>query len=263
MRDNRPIGIFDSGVGGLSILREVKKHLPNESFVYLADQANNPYGGRSEKEIQKLSSNVITFLLARNVKLIIIACNTATVSSISYLREKFDIPLIGVVPVIKTIAQSTKSGKVAVFSTPATAKSKYLADLIEKFGGSAKVYKVGSSGLEHLIEEGIVDGPKIDEALKSALKSINTEGIDCIALGCTHYPFVVKEIIKVVGPRIKIFDSGDAIGRRTREVLDNEHLQADGQGEDFYYTTGDPKRFKMVAEKLLGVKLKNIDQAKL
>ena len=194
MADSRSIGIFDSGVGGLSILREVKKYLPGESFIYLADQANNPYGGRSEKEIRKLSSKVISFLLKEDVKLIIIACNTATVSSISYLRKKFDIPLIGVVPVVKTLSKYTKTGRVAVFSTPATSKSKYLTDLIKKFGGDAKVYRIGSSGLEHLIEQGEISGSQIDKTIKKALEPVISENIDCIALGCTHYPFAVKEI---------------------------------------------------------------------
>ena len=261
MYDNRPIGIFDSGVGGLSIYREVKKQLPSESFVYLADQAHNPYGGRPEKEIQRISSNVVSFLLKKKVKLVIVACNTATVSSISYLRAKYKIPLIGVVPVIKTIAKKSKSGRAAVFSTPATAKSRYLSNLIKKFGGKTKIYKVGSSGLEHLVEQGITEGRQINNALKKALTPLLTQDVDALALGCTHYPFLIPAIRKIVGPKIKIYDSGGAIARRTIEVLQNEDLLSQKSGKDRLFTTGDVKKFKSVAEKLLGVKLDHVGKA--
>ena len=261
MYDNRPIGIFDSGVGGLSIYQVVKKHLPQESFVYLADQANNPYGGRPEKEIQKLASNVVSFLAQKNVKIVIVACNTATVHAINELRSVFAIPIIGVVPVVKTLSRNTKSGKVAVFSTPATAKSTYLSNLIKKFAPNIEVYKVGSSGLEHLVEQGVTEGREIDKALKIALIPLVAKDVDSIALGCTHYPFIESQMKKVLGSKIKIYDSGIAVARRTKQVLENENILAKRRVEDYFYTTGDDSKFKKVAEKLLGEKLAHVEKA--
>lgn len=260
---NHPIGIFDSGVGGLSILESVKKLLPNESFVYLADQKNNPYGGRSAEEIQELASKDVKFLLDKKVKLIIIACNTVSVNAIEYLRSKFDIPIIAVVPVVKTIAQKSKSKKAAVFSTPATAKSKYLKDLIKKFAGGIEIYSVGTSKLEHLVEDGIVDGPKVRKAIEKVLLPLIEKQVDAIALGCTHYPFLTKEIKKVVGLKAEIYDSGGAIARRTEYVLSHEGLNAEKKKEDYFYTTGNLNKFKDVSEKLVKFKLSNLERVKI
>ena len=240
---DRSIGVFDSGVGGLSILTAVKELLPNESFVYLADQKNNPYGGRSVSEIKKLSSKVIEFLIDKKVKLVIVACNTVSVNAIDYLRSKFSIPIIAVVPVVKTISEKTKTGEVLVLSTPATAKSQYLKNLIKKFSNGKKVHVVGTSRLEHLAEKGIITGPKVKSAIKASLSIIKNSNIDSIALGCTHYPFLTKEIQKFVGPNVYIYDSGGAIARRTKVVLENEKLLSEKSNEDVLYTTGDEKDF--------------------
>ena len=252
--NNQPIGIFDSGVGGLSILSSVKKLLPKESFVYLADQKNNPYGGRSVSEIRKLSSKVIAFLINKKAKLVIVACNTVSVNAIDYLRSKFEIPIIAVVPVVKTISQNSKTGEVLVLSTPATAKSQYLKNLIKKFSNGKKVYVVGTSRLEHLVEKGIITGSKVNAAIKASLSTIKDKNFDSIALGCTHYPFLIKEIQKVVGPKVKIYDSGGAISRRTKVVLENEKLLSSESKGDVFYTTGDAMEFKRVSKKLLGRK---------
>jgi glutamate racemase len=249
---NHPIGIFDSGVGGLSVLDTVRKFLPKESFVYLADQKNNPYGGRSTLEIKKLSSRALSFLVEKDVKIIIVACNTVSVSAIEYLRGLFKIPIIGVVPVVKTISEKSRTGKGAVLSTPATAKSEYLKKLIEKFADGVEIYTVGNSKLEHLVEKGIIEGPEVVKTLKDSLLPLLKNRVDSLALGCTHYPFLIPEMKKVVGERMNIYDSGGAIARRTRYVLSYESLLANEKKEDLYYTTGDPERFRKIAEKLTG-----------
>lgn len=251
---DRPIGVFDSGVGGLSILSSVKELLPNESFVYLADQRNYPYGGRSVSEIKELASKAIQFLIDKKAKLVIVACNTVSVNAIDYLRSKFKIPIIAVVPVVKTISEKTKTGEVLVLSTSSTAKSKYLKDLIDKFSNGKKVDVVGSSRLEHLVEKGFVSGQKVKSAIKDSLSIIKNSKIDSIALGCTHYPFLTKEIQKFVGPKVKIYDSGGAIARRTKVVLENESLLSDKSNGEVFYTTGDAEEFKKVSKKLLGSK---------
>ena len=260
---NNPIGIFDSGVGGLSILASVKTLLPRESFVYLADQKNNPYGGRSVSEIQNLSSKVISFLVENKAKLVIIACNTVSVSAIDYLRSKFDIPIIAVVPVVKTIGEKSKTGRAVVFATPATAKSQYLKDLIKKFANGTKIYTIGTSKLEHLVEEGIITGPKVRSAIENSLLPLIEKQVDSIALGCTHYPFLTPEIKKIVGSKVIIYDSGGAIARRTEYVLAQEKLAATEKGEDYYFTTGDAAKFKNIAEKLLKFKLEHVEKVEI
>lgn len=261
--DNRPIGIFDSGVGGLSILREIKKLLPEENFVFVADQAHVPYGGKTEKQLQALTSKICSFLLQNNVKAIVIACNTATVYAISHLRSKFDVPIIGTVPVVKTIANFSKTKKAAVFSTPATSKSKYLNDLIKKFSNGTKIYKIEGAGLEELVEDADIKSKKVGEVLEKNLRPLIEKGIDAIALGCTHYPFVRQRIREIVGKDVLIVDSGAPVARRVREILTNNGILASKKGQDFYYTTDDPVHFKKVAETLLNKKLKNFEHIEI
>lgn len=261
--NNNPIGIFDSGVGGLSILRSVKALLPKESFIYLADQKNNPYGGRSVAEIKNLSEKVTSFLVKNKVKLVIVACNTASVNAIDYLRSEFEIPIIAVVPVVKTISEKSRTKKAAVFATPATAKSQYLKDLIKKFAKGVEVYSIGTSKLEHLVEEGIIEGMKVDKAIRYSLLPLLEKNVDVVALGCTHYPFLTPEIKKIVGSKMSIYDSGGAIARRTKYILTHENLSASKKIKDYYYTTGDASKFKKIAERLVGFELENVESIKI
>lgn len=256
--DNRPIGIFDSGVGGLSVLLEIEKLLPNEAFVFVADQGHMPYGGKTKKELEVLTDKILNFLASKNVKAVVIACNTATVYTIDYLREKYKIPIIGTAPVIKTIASISKTKKTAVFSTPATAKSDYLSSLIKKFADGVIVYKVGGTGLEELIEAGELENPKTDKILRKYLTPLLKKNVDSIALGCTHYPFLKEKIQKIVGPNVAVVDSGGAVARRLRAVLTNENFLSSEKNEDLYYTTGNVKHFRALLQKILGKKIKNI-----
>ncbi len=256
--DNRPIGIFDSGVGGLSVFTEIKKLLPKENFIFFADQGHVPYGGKTKEELEALTDRILAFFISKNVKTVVIACNTATVYAIDSLREKYKIPIIGTVPVIKTIAKITKTGKTAVFSTPATAKSEYLTHLIAKFANGIMVFKVGGTGLEELVEEGKLDSPEADRVLHESLEPLMKENVDAIALGCTHYPFLRAKIEKIVGTKVSVVDSGGAVARRLKFILEHNGILGDVRDEDFYYTTGDEGNFKRVAEMLLGEKLKNV-----
>src|SRR3990170_3755307 len=153
--DNRPIGVFDSGVGGLSIWRAIRKLLPDESMAFFADSGHVPYGEKSTRELEDLTGRIARFLLSKDAKLIVVACNTATVHTIAYLREAFpDVPFVGVVPVVKTLARRTRTGTIAVLSTPATSESPYLAGLIEEFAPDTRVINVGCDGLENMVEAG-------------------------------------------------------------------------------------------------------------
>ncbi|MCL5439204.1 MAG: glutamate racemase [Patescibacteria group bacterium] len=259
--NNQPIGVFDSGVGGLSILSEVKKKLPKENYIFLADQAHVPYGEKTGEELKILVSKIIDFFIRKKVKMVIFGCNTATVYAIDFLRKRYPIPLVGVVPVIKTLAEHTVSNKVGVLSTPATSKSPYLKKLINEFANGIKIYNVGGNGLENLVEEGKIDDQKTKKVLSEILTPMIKKGVDCIGLGCTHYPFLKDEIQKIVGSKISIFDSGKAVAKRVDEVLSKKNIKGNKRTGDLYYTTGDPKEFKRVAEKLLSHKLDNVSTA--
>ena len=244
--------MFDSGVGGLSVLLEIQRLLPQEPSILVADQAYVPYGGKSKEELINRVGKIMTFFKEKNVKAVVAACNTATVYTIDEMRKEFNFPIIGTVPVIKTIAKITKSGKTAVFSTPATAKSKYLQDLIQKFAPTILVEKIGGSNLEELVEEGDLDNPEIEEKLRMHLEPLIKEGVDAIALGCTHYPFLSSKIVQIVGPNVAVVDSGGAVARRLSQVLENEEIESLQKGEDRYYTTGSAEKFERVASKLMG-----------
>ncbi|MDO8269435.1 MAG: glutamate racemase [Candidatus Levybacteria bacterium] len=253
--NNNPIGVFDSGVGGLSVLLEIKKLLPNESSIFVADQAYVPYGAKTKEELIDRVGRILGFFKEKNVKAVVFACNTATVYTIDEMRKKFEFPIIGTVPVVKTIANLSKSGKTAVFSTPATAKSPYLQELIDKFASNVSVECVGGSNLEELVENGEIDSYETIEILKKHLLPLVKNRVDAIALGCTHYPFLREEIEKIVGPEVMIVDSGGAVARRLKQILTAENLLSNQNGSNLYYTTGNVEKFERVSGKLLGEKI--------
>lgn len=261
--DNRPIGIFDSGVGGLSILLEIKKLLPEETFIFVADQSYVPYGGKTKEELIDRVGKIIEFLKTQNVKAVVFACNTATVYTINEMRSRFDIPIIGTVPVIKTLSKISKTRKAAVLSTPATAKSDYLANLIKTFAPDMEIIKIGGSNLEELVEEGDLESGQIKKVLETELPPLVAQGVDAIALGCTHYPFLRSIIEQIVGPNVAIVDSGGAVARRLQEVLTNNAILSSKKIEDEYFTTGDENKFQSVAEKLMAIKIPQAKQIKL
>lgn len=249
------IGIFDSGVGGLSVLTELHKLLPKETFIYLADQAYLPYGEKTKEQLVSRVSLIFEFFKQKNTKAVVIACNTATIYTVDEIRKKFDFPIIGTVPVIKTLVNLTKTGKTAVFTTSATAKSEYLKNLINTFAPNINVQVVGGSNLEELVEEGEINTPETKQILKNQLMPLVDNGIDVIALGCTHYPFLRSQIEEIVGPEVTVVDSGGAIARRVNEVLKNEDLLSTQKVKDLYYTTSEVNKFESVATILLGEKV--------
>lgn len=254
---DRPIGIFDSGVGGLTILSEIEKVLPYENFIYVADQAFAPYGKRSITELQNRSKSICEFLVSKQVKLIVVACNTASTSSIKHLRKHFKVPIIGVVPVIKTLALVTKTKKTAVFATPITIKSIYLDLLISEFGKDITVYKEADTGLVGLIEQGDISNPKITAILKKHILSLKKLNVDAVALGCTHYPFLKETMQQMAGEGMHILDSGGAVARQVKRILTQENLLSDAKDrEDWYYTTGEALAFDAITKALTGKKIK-------
>jgi len=255
--NNQPIGILDSGVGGLSIWREIVKELPNESTIYIADSLNCPYGERSEEEIYDLAKRLVQFLIEQKVKLIVVACNTITVFCIDKLRADFlNVPIVGTVPVVKTAAEQTRNRKIGILSTTGTANSRYQEDLIAKFTRGVKVINLDTNEFVPYIERGEIEGEEVESVLKKTLKTFLREGVDTIALGCSHFPFLTSRMQEVMGDKVKILDSGKAIARQVRRVLTNNNsLSLSNNSSYTFYTTGNAEEFTKVSKRLLGRKI--------
>lgn len=254
MRNKKPIGIFDSGVGGLSVLREIKKILPAESLIFLADQKNVPYGKKTQQQLKKITENITRFLLNHDIKLLVVACNTATCYALQHLRATFDIPIVGVVPAIKPAARKTRKSKIAVMSTPATAKSTYLKDLIKDYASDSKVLRIGCDGLEEQVED--LDYSGIEKSLKKSASKVIDFGADVVVLGCTHYPLIKERIQKNLHPKIAVIDSGKAVAQRVRFILTKNRIISSQKVSEIYFTTADPTKFSKVASALLESKIK-------
>lgn len=251
--ENRPIGIFDSGVGGLTVWRAIRRLLPRESLIFLADDAHVPYGEKSSEELRLLTADIVRFFLRHDVKLMVVACNTATVYAIDHLRQQFpEMPFVGVVPVVKTLASRTRSGRIAVLSTPATSRSDYLKRLVGEFAPRLEVTNVGCDGLEDIIESGNIRGREVTKVLERHLAPVLAAQPDVVGLGCTHYPFLRARIKKILGPGVRVFDPSRPVARRVRQLLTLSSELAEQEEPTFrFYTTGDADHFGAVASKLL------------
>lgn len=258
--DNRPIGVFDSGVGGLSIWRAIRKLLPEESMAFFADSGHVPYGEKSTRELEDLTGRIARFLISKDCKLIVVACNTATVHTIAYLREAFpDVPFVGVVPVVKTLARQTHTGTIAVLSTPATSESPYLAALIREFAPDKKVINIGCDGLENMVESGEIRSRATVALLERHLAPIKGSGADVVGLGCTHYPFLRSRIKSMLAPGVRLYDPSRPVARRVRQVLAEREAFAQNRAPAYtFYTTGDTALFGRVASKLLRLSVRDV-----
>lgn len=256
--NNAPIGIFDSGFGGLSVYQSIQRALPDESIVYVGDHAYLPYGGKTKTEIKKRAKKLIQFLLSKNCKCIVVACNTATIAGIDEYRTWFrSVPIIGVVPVVKTAAAVSKRNAFAVLSTAFTAKSSYQYSLIKKFAPTSKVYNLGCPNLLSFVEQGIVHGKTIDKELRSLLTPQVIRAIDVVVLGCTHYPFLQGAIRAIVGEDIQLLDSGGAVARHVTRILTHNGILAEKGKHAFhdFFTSGKGNNYSRVASILLGGKV--------
>lgn len=251
-----PIGVFDSGAGGLTILAALRQELPQEHYIYLGDTTHCPYGLRSDAEILELSLQANRFLIEQGVKLIVVACNTVSQAALATLRATFPVPFVGVVPAVKPAARATRRGRIGVAATNNAVKAAYLHQLIDDFADGIQVYTIGCPELVTLVEQGKLDGPEVEEMLQHALKPLCAEHIDVLVLGCTHFPALRPAIERVMGKHVQILDSGAAIARRTSAVLNAEgiiHLQNQhDKGTLQIWCTGDEVTFSDVASKILG-----------
>lgn len=258
-----PVGVFDSGVGGLTILRDLLRELPAERYVYFGDTGNCPYGVRPQEEITQLALNAAAFLLHRSAKLIVVACNTASSAAIHVLRKTYpQIKFIAVVPAVKPAAAMTRSGRVAVAATDSSAQGDYLRGLITQFANDAEVYPVGCQRLVALAEKGLLDGPTVERQIRADIGPLLERGIDVLTLGCTHFPAMRAAFERVCGPGVTVIDSGEAVARQTRRVLREQGLLAADHGAltapraltaaDEFWRSGPAGAFDRVTAAILG-----------
>lgn len=226
-----PIGIFDSGLGGLTIYNEIHELLPHENIIYLADSKNAPYGGKSKEQIIQISAKNTEFLLKNKCKLIVVACNTASTNAVKYLREHYDVPIIRVQPAIKPAALNSKTKVVGMLATKGTLESELLFETAQRFATGVKVVEQVGEGLVDLIEHGQMESPEMTELLRKYVEPMLEHNIDQLVLGCTHYPFLTNQIKEITGDGVQIIDSGEAIARQTRVILTQEGLLNTDQEE--------------------------------
>jgi len=250
-----PIGIFDSGVGGLSVLRVINTELPHEDLLYLGDQGNVPYGPRPRSEIRDFAIGITRFLQNQGAKEIVVACNTASAAALHDLRALFPtILLVGMEPAVKPAAESTQTGKVGVLATRTTFKGDLYASLVARFGHGVQLFQSTCPGLVETIEAGEIDTPKTRNLLRKALEPMLEAGIDTIVLGCTHYPFVTPLIQETVGPKVRIIDPAPAVARQAKRLLTQHGLLNPNTdlGKTTYYTSGDTETLLRQLQSLLG-----------
>ena len=220
----QPIGFFDSGIGGTSIWKEVTKLLPNENTIYLADSLNAPYGEKTKNEILNFSIKNTEFLLQKNCKLIVVACNTATTNSIEQLRKSYNIPFIGIEPAIKPAALFTKTNSVGILATAGTLSSALFSKTATTFASNIRITEQIGEGLVTLIENGKLYSDEMTELLNKYLQPMLQNNIDYLVLGCTHYPFLIPQIKTIVGENVEIIDAGIAVAKQTKAILEQHQL---------------------------------------
>ena len=227
--NNNPIGVYDSGFGGLSVWRELYRALPEESIIYLGDGKNCPYGQKPAEEIRHLATKSVQELLSRGCKMIVVACNTATAAAIEHLRAMFpDLPFVGLEPAVKPACKSTRSGVVGVIATERSLKSEKFLATLAKYGDGVEVIKAVGKGFVEAVEANAENSASTEQVVRAVVEPIIDRGADVLVLGCTHYPFLKDVIAKVVGERdVEIIDSGEAVEKRVESLLDEYNLRAE------------------------------------
>ena len=242
-----PIGFFDSGVGGLSVLREAVRLMPQEDYIFFGDSANAPYGTKTVEEIRRLSLSRAELLYSLGIKALVVACNTATSAAISILREVYtDIPVIGIEPALKPAVSIGSHPRVIVMATPLTVHGKKLHELLGRYAGEADVIPLSCPGLMEFVEDGNLDGPEVKAYLRNLLLPCTDQSVSAIVLGCTHYPFLKNTIQEIVGPQILILDGGAGTARQLRRKLQEENLlKSPGSSGKIEYRESMPQKLPL------------------
>lgn len=236
----QPIGIFDSGIGGTSIFKEIHALMPNENVIYLADSANAPYGDKPKEAILQLSIKNTELLIKKGCKLIVVACNTATTNAIDYLRNNYNIPFIGIEPAIKPASLQSASKSIGILATQGTLSSALFHKTSDIYAKNIKVTEQVGDGLVPLIETGKIESEEISVLLKQYMTPMINANIDYLVLGCTHYPYLIPQLKKILPKHVKIIDSGLAVAKQTLAVLNNEELinNSGSKSNIQFYTNG-------------------------
>ena len=242
------IGVFDSGVGGISVLRQLKKCLPNERFLYFGDSANAPYGRRSTAQVQELTLAAVETMMGFGLKALVVACNTATSAAIRVLREKYpDVIVIGIEPAVKPAVDQFPAGRIGVMATDVTLREEKFNTLLERFASGATIFKIPAPGLVELVESGKAD--EADSLLEEILEPY--KNLDALVLGCTHYPLAAAAIRRVLGPRTVLIDGGEGTARETKRRLEESGLLYDGPGEILWKNSAENKEILALCQALL------------
>jgi len=250
-----PIGVFDSGVGGLSILQEVRRVLPGEDLMYFADSQYCPYGEKTTAFIKERAVKITEFLLSKAAKLIIVACNTASVSALEDLRAEYpDVRFIGVEPAVKQGVLSTNNHKVGVLATGVTLTGERFYSLVNRYAEGSLVLTQPCHGLVERIESGEIEGKKIEEIVLACTAPLLESGVDVIVLGCTHYPFIRPIVEQIAGPAVKVIDTGAPVAKQTQRVLEKQQLLSakETSGRECFFTSDDPEKVGPVIARLWG-----------
>lgn len=256
--NRQPVGLFDSGIGGLTAAYAIIRELPNEQLVYFGDTAHLPYGPQPAEAIRAYSAEIAQFLLGQGCKAIVIACNTATAAALSYLRERWpETPFIGMEPAVKPGARATRAGKVGVLATAGTFKSQRYASLMHRFAKEVELLENPCAGLVERIENGQLNGPETEALLSNILEPMLAAHADTFVLGCTHYPFVQPLIEKIVGPGAIVINPAPAVARQLRRILEERQLLSpELTGPHRFYVSGEKGNFEALATELLGFGVK-------
>jgi glutamate racemase len=249
------IGVFDSGVGGLSVLRAIRAQLPCQPVIYLADQAHVPYGARTQAEVCQYAEGITRFLLARGAKVIVIACNAASGAALYHLRSVFpQVPFVGMEPAVKPAASSTHTGVIGVLATPVTFQGELYNSVVSRFARDVMVLQDACPGLVAQIEACQLDAPLTRQILEQALHPMLEKHLDTIVMGCTHYPFVIPLIQDIVGPGVQVIDPAPAVARQTRRLLESHHLLSSCEIPALasFFSTGDSSHLSEMLPRLLG-----------
>lgn len=258
---NEPIGIFDSGIGGLTIWKEIVTLLPNENTVYIADSINAPYGRKSKQQIIDLCIACCDQLLEHHCKVIVVACNTATTNAIEELRSKYQVPIIGIEPAIKPAILNTKTSNIGVLATKGTLSSELFASTKNKYGEDINIIEQVGSGLVELIESDQLDSEEMHKLLKSFIDPMTSQNIDHLVLGCSHYPFLKKQILELTDYKIQVIDSGFAVAKQTKSILEQIHAlnkQTDQGKHQLFITNGNIPLLKRFSSEISGCSYKSL-----
>ncbi len=264
MIDNKSlaIGIFDSGMGGVSVLADIIKLMPNEKYIYYGDSGNAPYGTKTPEKVRELSIDICDFFIKKGVKAIVVACNTATSAAINELRKRYNIPIIGMEPALKPAIELGLDGKIAVMATDMTLKEKKFSKLMDKYGQERDIVKLPCPKLVELIESGVMEGEAALEGIRGCFNGINIEEISSIVLGCTHYVFLRDNIKDFVGERVCIIDGNKGTARHLKNVLKDKNLLNDTEENEILldiYNSKEDRQIIELSKKLLEFRL-NIDK---